>query len=105
MKDVDLRPRAIDDISWVTDFYAKADDGLADRWLTALQRTIVQIGRRPTFGSPAFAEHLDVPGLRHQNVPQFPYLVFYLETEAAVVIVRVLHERRDVLGELGTGDG
>ena len=89
----------------MTGFYATNDDGLADRWLTALQRTIVQIGRRPTFGSPAFAEHLDVPGLRHKNVPQFPYLVFYLETDAAVVIVRVLDERRDVLGELETDDG
>ena len=104
MKRLEIRTRAVEDISAATDFYAAAEGRLADRCLTALQRTVAQIGRRPTFGSTAFAQHLDVPGLRHRNVPEFPYLVFYLETDAAVVIVRVLHERRDVLGELSVGE-
>ena len=105
MKRLEVRTRAVEDIVAASDFYAAAGELVASRWLTALERTVSQIGRRPTFGSPAFAEHLDVPGLRHQSVPHFPYLVFYVEIDAAVVIVRVLHERRDVLGELGTDGG
>lgn len=105
MKRLEVRTRAVDDISAATDVYAASGELLAERWLTALARTVSQIGRRPTFGSATFAQHLDVPGLRHVGVRQFPYLVFYLEMDAAVVIVRVLHERRDVLGEMGSDDG
>ena len=102
MNRLEVRTRAVDDIYAATDFYAAAGALLAERWLTALGRSVSQIGRRPTFGSTAFAQYLDVPGLRHRSVPQFPYLVFYLEMDAVVVIVRVLHERRDVLGVLGS---
>ena len=105
MKRLEVRTRAVEDIVAATDFYAAASQLLASRWLTALERTVSQIGRRPTFGSTAFAQHLDIPGLRHRSIPQFPYLVFYLETDLSVVVVRVLHERRDVLGELGSGHG
>lgn len=105
VKRLEVRTRAIDDIYAATDFYAAAGELLAERWLTALRRTVSQIGRRPTFGSTAFAQHLDVPGLRHRSVPQYPYLVFSLDTDVSVVIVRVLHERRDVRGELSTDDG
>lgn len=104
MKRLEVRTRAVDDIYAATDFYAAAGELLAERWLAALGRTVSQIGRRPTFGSTTFAQHLDVPGLRHRSVPQFAYLIFYIETDVSVVIVRVLHERRDVVGELSTDD-
>ena len=96
MKRLEIRTRAVDDISGATDFYAAAGEPLAERWMTALQRTVVQIGRRPTFGSTAFSQHLDVPGLRHQSVLQFPYLVFYVIGDESVDVWRVLHTRRDV---------
>ena len=99
MKRLEIRSRAVHDIDAATDYYALVTEALANRWLDALERAFRHVRQHPRHGSPVFAEQLGIPGLRHHRVGRFPYLVFYVETETTVVVVRVLHERRDVAGE------
>lgn len=101
MKSVHYRDLALDDIDASIDYYATVSTDVARRWVEALQRAVADIGRHPRLGSSRFAEHLGIEGLRHRTLRKFPYLVFFIESDSNILIVRVLHERRDVDGELG----
>ena len=100
MKRLEFRVVALADIDAVADFYALVDYGIADRWINAVQTVAGEVSRRPSFGSTIYAEQLGIAGLRHRQVPRFPYLLFYVERDDSIAIVRVLHERRDVTAEL-----
>jgi toxin ParE1/3/4 len=99
VKRIEFRVVALDDIDSVADFYALVDQGIAERWINAVQTVAGEVSRRPSFGSTTHAEQLGIEGLRHRQVPRFPYLLFYIERDDSIAIVRVLHERRDVLAE------
>jgi toxin ParE1/3/4 len=88
------------DFREAADYYREIDPGLANRWVDAVEHRLVDIGRQPRLGSPRFSETLSVVGLRYKAVSRFPYLVFYVETENDVIVVRILHERRDVASEM-----
>ena len=47
-------------------------------------------------GSPRYAHELDIPDLRFRTVGKFPYLVFYVESEADIDVSRVLHGAQDI---------
>jgi toxin ParE1/3/4 len=100
VKPVHYRDLALDDIDSSTDYYATVDGKVARQWVEELQRAVADIGRHPRLGSSRFAEQLGIEGLRHRTLGKFPYLVFYIESDDRIVIVRVLHERRDVDGVL-----
>ncbi len=100
MRQIEIRLAARDDIDAVADFYAQAGLEIAERWIDAVQRLVGDVARRPSFGSTSYAELTGVDGLRHRQVSRFPYLLFYLELEHAIVLVRVLHERRDVAAQI-----
>jgi toxin ParE1/3/4 len=100
VKPVHYRDLALDDIDSSIDYYATVDGKVARRWVEEMQRAVADIGRHPRLGSSRFAEQLGIEGLRHRTLGKFPYLVFYIESDSRIVIVRVLHERRDVHGEL-----
>lgn len=102
MKPVVVSNAAAQDIDGATDYYADIEIALAEGWLASVQRGVADIGRQPRLGSPLFAERLGITGLRHKLVRKFPYLMFYIEREREIVIVRVLHERRDVATEVFT---
>jgi toxin ParE1/3/4 len=100
VKRIEIRGAAVRDIDSATEYYGAESTALAERWLDTLRRAITYVQRHPTFGSTTFAEQVSLPGIRHRPVSRFPYLVFYVESEHSIVVVRVLHERRDVVGEL-----
>ena len=100
MKPVVFSKAALADFREIGDHYAAAELTTADRWLRAFQKLQHEIQRRPTFGTTAHGERLGIEGLRHRQVPRFPYVVFYVERTDSVSIVRVLHERRDLETEL-----
>jgi toxin ParE1/3/4 len=88
------------DFREAADYYREIGPELANGWVDAVERRLIDIGRQPRLGSPRFAETLSVVGLRHKAVARFPYLVFYVETENDIIVVRILHERRDVASEM-----
>jgi toxin ParE1/3/4 len=95
-----LRARADADLDAAVAFSAHEAPEQASKILTALETTLAQIARRPGSGSPRYAEFLSMPGLRVRAVTGFPYLVFSLEQRRDVVVLRLLHERRDLPTEL-----
>jgi toxin ParE1/3/4 len=103
VKEIEFRPTAIVDIDASSDFYALVEGEVGGRWVAAIKKLIGEISRRPSFGSAAYAAHLTIEGLRHRQVPRFPYLLFYVELHDVISVVRVLHERRDVAFEFEDG--
>ena len=95
-KPVLLRARADADIDSALEHCAREAPHGAKGLLAALQVTLGAIARFPALGSPRYAHELDLPGLRCRATKGFPYIVFYVERSADIVVVRVLHQRRDI---------
>lgn len=61
-----------------------------------LEQAFAHIRRHPGTGSPRYGHELDLPGVRHWSCKRHPYLVFYIEQSDRILVVRVLHGRRDI---------
>jgi len=105
-KPVQLRRAAADDIDAALEHYLhEAGADVASRFISAVERSIVSIGRTPRSGSLRFAYELEIPDLRCWPLTRFPYLGFYIEHSDHVDIWRLLHTRRDIPTKLtDTGD-
>ena len=91
------RIRATRDVEEIIDRYVEEDAARAAlRFVAALKRAYRFIARRPSAGSPRYAEELDLPGLRTWRIARFPYVIFYVERETRIDVWRVLHEHRDL---------
>ena len=96
-KPVVLRERAVRDVAEAVEHYlSEAPAAVALAFIDALEEAFQRIGEHPASGSPRYARELDLPGLRSWLVTGFPYLVFYLESEADIDVWRVLHAARDI---------
>jgi toxin ParE1/3/4 len=96
-KPVRLRRVAANDIDTALDYYlAEAGVEVAQRFVTAVERATVSIGRTPRSGSLRFAFDLEIPDLRCWPLTRFPYLVFYVEHADHVDVWRLIHTRRDL---------
>jgi len=90
------------DIMQAADYYF--EEGGADlelRFIDAVSAAIARIGIQPGIGSPRYAAQLNFDGLRSWPVRRFPYLVFYIEREDQVDVLRALHGQRDLPEWLG----
>jgi toxin ParE1/3/4 len=96
-KPVRLRRAAVDDIDAALDRYlAEAGADIAQRFVTAVERPTLSIGRAPRSGSLRFAFDLEIPDLRCWPLTRLPYVIFYVEHADHVDVWRVLHTRRDI---------
>lgn len=99
-KAVVLRGAASEDIRSAIAYYREeASDDVALRLVERLEQTLTEVSEQPALGSPRFAHDVEIPGLRSRLVADFPYAVFYIETDTNVQVWRVLHTRQD-LGSL-----
>jgi len=99
-KPVIRRAAADEDIGKAVDYYAAESIATADRFIDELKRIVGMIGKTPRIGSPRYSHALNIAGLRFQKMGRFPYLVFYVESEEYIDILRVLHEHRDMPSQL-----
>lgn len=58
------------------------------------------VAARPATGSPLYSYELAIPGLRHQRLKRYPYLIFYIERDDQIDVWRVLHAQRDIPARL-----
>ena len=85
------------DIDDAVDYYAEAAGAdTASRFVSELAKAKRLIVEAPRHGSPRYAETLGTPNLRHRKIRRFPYLVFYIELDDRIDVVRVLHAARDI---------
>jgi len=85
------------DVMQAADYYF--DEGGAElelRFIDAVSAAIARIGAQPGIGSPRYSAQLSFDGLRSWPVKRFPYLIFYVEREDQVDVLRVLHGQRDL---------
>jgi toxin ParE1/3/4 len=97
MKPVRLTRKADSDIDTCFAWIAKDNPAAALRFLDAIELTCDALSRMPGIGSPRYAEIPLVRGVRMLAIKDFEnYLLFYLEREDSVDVIRVLHGARDI---------
>jgi toxin ParE1/3/4 len=88
----------------VAHYLEEGGSKVAVRFIDALETAFAHIARNPESGSPRYGHELNLAGLRSWLVPSHPYLIFYLEGQAAIDVWRIPHGRRDIPGSLRGGD-
>jgi len=95
VKPVRIRPRADRDIDLALAYlFDEAGPAAAIGFLQEMQAAFARISRHPRIGSPRYA-HL-LKGLRFWRVRRFSYLLFYVEQQDFVDVLRALHAARDI---------
>ncbi len=98
-------PRAEQDIDDVIGRYLEdAGVDVAQRFTEALVGAFALLARNPAMGSLRQASALALPGMRCWPLRPWPHLIFYLERERRVDVVRVLHGARDIPASLADPD-
>lgn len=98
-----------DQIAWYEEDDKHDGSELADRWLTKLQRSIVELEVRPERFGFAPENGRWQPQLELRQMPFKPWkrktgwrILFVIDDEESIVtIVQIRHERRPLLGEEG----
>lgn len=93
-----LAQRDVDEA--LAQYQDEAGDDVALRFLSALADAFDLLSRNPGIGSPRYATTLQMPGLRCWPLRPWPQLIFYVERDRSVDVVRVLHGARDVPASL-----
>lgn len=97
MKCAILRERAEADINAAFDHYLSvAPAKIATNFVLEVDACMRRVEQFPAAGSPRYAELLDLDGLRSVVVERFPYIVFYVERDDCVDVIRVLHQHQDL---------
>jgi toxin ParE1/3/4 len=93
-------PDAVNDVDEAFAYITSRNRRAARCLLTALRAATEQLRDFPCIGAqfPHAEDGFVAPGVRFVVVE--PYLLFYRVGEEAVVVLRILHSRRDGLGEL-----
>ena len=98
-------PRAEQDIDDVIAHYLReAGVDVARRFADALADAFGLLARNPAMGSPRYASLLALPGMRCWPLRPWPQMIFYLERERRLDVVRVLHGARDIPASLAEPD-
>lgn len=96
MKPLSVRASADADIDAAIDFIAALDPASARKFIDRVEATFEHIASNPGIGSPRHAEASGIEGLRSLAVRGFEHHVFYIELNRSIVVIRVLHGRRDI---------
>jgi toxin ParE1/3/4 len=94
-----IRPAAREDILRQYQYYLSeaGNERVAARFLSAAESAIAQVCRQPGIGVPKGLRNVKLAGLLSWPVRGFSDVrVYYLVSEQAVGVVRVLHGKRDI---------
>jgi toxin ParE1/3/4 len=89
MRRLILRPEAEFDLAEAFGWYEDRQPGLGAEWMQAVDATLTFVRENPNACPTVLAE------VRRALVHRFPYAVFYVVEEVRVVVLSVLHVRRD----------
>jgi toxin ParE1/3/4 len=101
-KRITIRPRASQDIDDHFAYLARNSSETAFQFFDAVRLTIAQIARMPGIGVAYSTQNARLIGLRKWSVKDFKrYIIFYLDLEETVEVVRILYGSRDISSILG----
>ena len=100
IRPVVLTRAAADDLDEAFAYVAKRRRAAALGLLDEIRSAVLRLGEFPDMGATLSSDEYELlePGIRFVVVE--PYAVFYRVSADAVTVLRVLHLRRDFLGEL-----
>lgn len=95
-----LTRAAADDLDEAFAYVAERNRNAALELLTLVETAVRTLGDLPDMGAPLSLEEYELvePGIRFVVVE--PYAIFYRTSADTVTVLRILHLRRDFLGEL-----
>lgn len=100
------RPKAAEDIERHAMFIARDSIESALRFLNAAEQTINNLAIFPTSGAPFNSRIPELQGIRTKLVKKFPnYVVFYIEREDVIEVIRVLGAGQNMDVEIGGNRG
>ena len=96
-KDVIPRELATQDVEEAIDHYlVEASAKVAMGFVDELEKAYAHIARHPASGSPRYAHQLGLADLRFWPLGRCPSLVFYVERDEHIDVLRVLNQQRDI---------
>lgn len=96
-KKIVITPKASQDIDDCFAYIAQDNPEIALQFFDSTRLTIAQIARMPGIGSIFATKNERLQGLRKRSVKDFrKYLIFYIDREDVVEIVRILYATRDI---------
>jgi plasmid stabilization system protein ParE len=84
-----IRSIAENDISDIVFWYENQVPGLGNRFITSLDATFHSIKRNPQIYPKIYKE------FRRALLPRFPYAVFYIIEKNSVIVLAVMHGKRE----------
>ena len=99
MKSKPVIPRQLanQNVDEAIDYYlSEGAEQAAFGFIEALEQAYTHIGRHSVTGSPRYAHELNFPGPRSWPLTHYPHLVFYIERNDHIDVLRVLHGQRDI---------
>jgi len=95
------RPQAMADAEAIADWIGRDSAKSALRFLESVEVTLRRLAEFPASGSPLVLENVALAHARFaRGVGFHSYIVFYIEHQQAIEIIRILHGARDIEGEL-----
>lgn len=84
-----IRPEAEADLVNARDWYERQREGLGAAFLLCVEEVLVRIGRTPEMYTVVYHD------VRRALTRRFPYAVYYRIAGNEVVVLGILHTRRD----------
>jgi toxin ParE1/3/4 len=97
MKRAVLRSVAERDIERAFSYYmVEATIDVAIAFVDAFDVSLEHITDRPSSGSTRYGELFDNPSLRSWAMKRFPYVLFHVEHDDYLDVIRILHQHSDI---------
>lgn len=102
MKPITRRPKAVEDVESHAMYIADGSIDAALRFLERAEQTIKGLSLFPESGGPFPTKVPELSGMRTRLVKDFPnHVVFYIEREESIEVIRVLRGGQDMEVEVG----
>ena len=85
-------------------YLAEAGADIALGFVEAFDRAMEHVCLDPATGSPRYGGLSGIGSLRFWALNRFPYAVFYIEHDARIEVIRVLHQHSDIPLRLQGGE-
>ncbi len=96
-KTIVITPKASQDLDDCFAYIATDNPEIALRFFDSTRLTIAQIAKMPGIGNVFVTDNNRLQGLRKWAVKDFrKYLIFYIDREEVVEIVRIIYATRDI---------
>jgi toxin ParE1/3/4 len=96
-KKIVITPKASQDLDDCFAYISQNNPEIALHFFDSTRITIAQIAKMPGIGSIFATNNTRLQGVRKWSVKDFrKYLIFYIERDDAVEIVRILYAARDI---------